>query len=63
MLKNSRSVAHALHTTRDDDVLVSGLDALSRKDDGLETTGADFVDRRRVRAGLHASTEGDLPGW
>jgi len=43
-----RGVAHALHTTRDDDILVAKLDLLGAKDDALEAGCADLVDGRRV---------------
>jgi hypothetical protein len=43
-----RSVAHALHATRDDDVPVAELDLLGADDDALEAGRADLVDGRRV---------------
>jgi hypothetical protein len=43
-----RGVAHALHATRDDNVLVAELDLLGADDDALEAGRADLVDGRRV---------------
>lgn len=44
----SRGVAHALHTTRDNNVPVAEPDLLGTDDDALEAGRADLVDGRRV---------------
>ena len=43
-----RSIAHALHATCDDNVLVAKLDLLGADDDALEAGRTDLVDGRRV---------------
>ena len=58
---DSRSVAHRFHTAGRYHALVAGLDSLGREDDRLHAASADLVDGRRIRAGLHARPECDLP--
>jgi hypothetical protein len=43
-----RGIAHALHATRDDNVLVAEPDLLGADNDALEAGCADLVDGRRV---------------
>lgn len=63
VISGLRSVAHALHSTGNDDASVTSLDRLGGEGDSLETRGADLVDSGSIRTGLEASAEGDLPGW
>lgn len=46
--RHVRSVAHALHTTSDDDALVTGGDGLGSEDNGFEAASADLVHRRSI---------------
>jgi len=55
-----RRIAHALHTPRDDDVLVAKLDLLGADDDALEAGRADLVDGRRVCLFRDAGEESGL---
>jgi len=55
-----RSIAHALHATRDDNVLVAELDLLGTDNDALEAGCADLVDGRRVCLFRDARKEGGL---
>ena len=56
-----RSIAHALHSTGDDNALIASLDALSSEHDRLHTTGTNFVDSGGIGRRFHPCTEGDLP--
>jgi hypothetical protein len=56
-----RSIAHALHSTSDDNTLIAGLNALCSEHDRLHTTGANFVDSGGIGRRLHPCTESDLP--
>ena len=55
-----RGVAHALHTTRNHDILVAKLDLLGANDDALEAGCADLVNGRRVCLFRDAGEESGL---
>jgi hypothetical protein len=54
------SIAHALHATRDEYLLVACTDSLRGKHDSFETGAADFVDGKRRDIDREASANGSL---
>lgn len=57
-----RGIAHTLHAASRDHRSVSASDALSSDGDGLQATGANFVDGGSIGAGLQPSTKSNLSG-
>ena len=61
-MAHSRCIAHALHTTSNDNALVAACDRLRCQHDAFEATGAHLVDSGGIRRGRHAGAERDLAG-